>query len=60
VFPLRLDETSPLFKSLSSSRVHIHLSCFPAEGIEEFENYLADGSLDPQVLKAKERNESKR
>lgn len=53
---MKLDDTSPLFKLVAASRVFLHLSCFPTEGIDEY--YEQEYGEDPSILKAKERNES--
>ena len=53
---MKLDDTSPLFKQVATSRVFLHLSCFPTEGIDEY--YEQEYGDDPSILKAQERNES--
>ena len=53
---MKLDDTSPLFKQMAASRVFLHLSCFPTEGIDEY--YEQEYGDDPSILKAQERNES--
>ena len=58
MFALRLDETSPLYRHVASSRIHVHLACFPTEGLDAYEasHY---GGADPSSLKGQARNESK-
>jgi len=41
---------------MAASRVFLHLSCFPTEGIDEY--YEQEYGDDPSILKAKERNDS--
>ena len=56
-FPVKFDESNPLYKSLIVSKCRLDLSCFPTEGVDEFfeENF----QYDYESKKAKEKNESK-
>ena len=47
---MKLDDTSPLFKQMASSRVFLHLSCFPTEGIDEYIDQ--EYGEDPSIIQA--------
>ena len=55
-FPVKMDESSPLYKALVVSKCRLDLACFPTESVDEFfeENF----AYDYEALKAKEKNES--
>lgn len=54
---MRLDEKSSLYRQFSSTRVHLHMTCYPTEGLDEYVD--AAYGLDKKALKAVQRNTSK-
>lgn len=56
LFPIKFDESNPLYKALIVSKCRIELACFPTEAVDEFfeENF----ELDYDAMKGKQKNES--
>jgi hypothetical protein len=55
-FPVKFDESGPLYKSMIVSKCRLDLACFPTEAVDEFfeENF----QYDYEALRGKEKNES--
>lgn len=56
-FPVKFDESNPLYRALVVSKCRIDLACFPTEAVDEFfeENF----EYDYEAKKGREKNESK-
>jgi len=50
VFPVILDDRSPLFRPFAVTRIHLHLTCLPEEDVQVF--WEADFGLDAKAQKA--------